>query len=129
MVETAATLALLLLLLCGLVAFGFVLYGALGLQVAAREAALAAARAPSAEAAAIEGQARGLAVAADYGLTADDELAIVVALLEGFGRGARVEASARARLRPRWLPFFGRLDLTLERRHSERIDRYRDIGP
>jgi hypothetical protein len=128
LVEAAYVALLFAGVLCVAVALVVVLRGAIGVQAAGREAALAAAGAASAEAALAAGQARGVAVAADYGLAAGD-VTVVVGLPEGFARGARVDVTATARIGTRWLPLVPGAGVVVAARASERIDRYRSLGP
>jgi Flp pilus assembly protein TadG len=130
LVELAISLPLLLTLLCGMWALGSLLRGAIGLQATAREAALAAALASTSTAAVEQGRQRGYATAAAYGLTVEHQaLTVEVSLPAGFGRGARVEVAAQARLGLRDVPLLGWAEFTLTSRHNERIDRFRNFDP
>jgi Flp pilus assembly protein TadG len=129
LVEAAIWTPLLLVLLCGMWGFFILLRAYVGLEATVHEAARAGALASSEVSAHAGGSARGRAVAADYGLGPAQQLTIVVTLPDGFGRGAIVQAEARARVRLRDVPFFGWVEAPLVSRHRERIDRWRTMRP
>lgn len=126
LVETAVTLLLLITLVTGIVVVGQGMRTALGIQVAAREAALTAAQANSENGAIALAQARAIAVAADYGLVPAD-LGIVIRFPDGFVRGGRVVVSATGHVHPRWLPLVAATDYHVTREHQERIDLFRSL--
>jgi Flp pilus assembly protein TadG len=124
-VETALVVPLLLTLALCLVGVGRVVQAKTAVTAVAREAARAAALTSSPAAARAEGEARGYAVGAGYGLLPGP---LVVAVDPGgFAREGAVSASASYVVTLDDLPFVGRAGLRprLASTHTERLDPYR----
>ena len=123
LVETALVVPVLLLLAFGVVAAGRVSHAQLGLGAAVREAARAAALAPSGAAAVEQGQVRGVEIARGYGLT-DGSLNLRVDA-SAFGRGGRVRVTGSYEVALGDLPLLGWVRVPLAGSHAEWIDPYR----
>jgi Flp pilus assembly protein TadG len=125
LVELALAIPVLLLLACGVIAFGRVSEAQMGVSAVAREAARAAALANSSDEAASQGLTRGQEVAAGYHLT-NGSLQLTVDP-GTFTRGDTVRASARYTVSLVDLPLLGWAHIMVSSTHLERIDLYRSF--
>ena len=126
-VELALLAPVLGLLLAGLAAVAVVVQAELGLVSVAEEAARAAAHAPSAEQAVLEGQVRGAQVGQGYALR--NGSLVVTIDPSPFGPGGLVRATAHYGLLASQVPLLGFAQLDLARRHAEPVPRYRSLVP
>jgi hypothetical protein len=114
---------ILLLLAFAVLAVARVSHAQLGVGSAAREAARAAALAPTRESALVHGRDRGVETGRGYGLT-NGSLDLTLDAT-AFGRGGQVRATARYEVPLADLPLLGWARVPLQESHVEWIDPYR----
>ncbi len=123
LIEAALVLPVVLVVALGVVMAGRVAHARIGVEAVAREAGRALAQAPSAPEGLRDARTRALAAARGYGL---DEATLRLDLDAGsFARGGTVSARASYRVTLSDLPLLGRLDVTVEASHAERVELYR----
>ena len=123
LVEAALVIPVVLVACFGVVMAGRIAHAQVGVGAVAREAGRTLAQAPSAADGLARARSRALAVADGHGLAAD-ELQLVLEA-GAFRRGGTVRAIASYRVALGDLPLLGRLEVTVESSHAERVELYR----
>lgn len=123
LVETALVIPVLLLLAFGVVGVGRLTRAQMGVSAVAREAAVAATRANTADEAWARGMSRGTEVAGGYHLN-NGSLQLSVEP-GGFARGGQVRAAASYMVTLDDLPLMGWVQVPVDSDHIERIDLHR----
>jgi len=123
LVEAAMVLPLMLVLILGVFAVGFVGRTDAALLAVSQEAARAAATASDPAEAAAHGVARGTQVADGYRLQGTT----VTVDASDFRPGGRIRADATVRVSLAFIPIFGSSELTLHHQHAEPVDPYRNV--
>jgi len=123
LVEAAMVLPLMLVLILGVFAVGFVGRTDAALLAVSQEAARAAATASDPAEAAAHGVARGTQVADGYRLQGTT----VTVDARDFRPGGRIRADATVRVSLAFIPIFGSSELTLHHQHAEPVDPYRNV--
>ncbi len=123
LVETALVVPLLLLVAFGVVGVGRITAAQMGVSAVAREAAVSASLANTADEAALRGLARGNEVATGYQLT-NGSLQLRVDP-GSFARGAPVTATATYHVALDDLPLLSWMQLSVASNHTEWTDPYR----
>jgi hypothetical protein len=127
LVETALALPLVLMLGLGTLGVARVSSALMGVTVAAREAARAAARAPEADTAWAWGTTRGQQVASEYGLNTSSSSFRVDVDVSSFEWWGEVRASVRYTVSLADVPLvpWAQVQVPLQRSHAEVLDPYR----
>jgi Flp pilus assembly protein TadG len=123
LVEAAMVLPLMLVLILGVFAVGFVGRTDAALLAVSQEAARAAATASDPAEAAAHGVARGTQVADGYRLQGTT----VTVDASDFRPGGRIRADATVRVSLAFIPIFGSSELTLHHQHAEPVDPFRNL--